>query len=222
MRSKTNVAACLRDPATCGTAIALIVVDRYGFEALNWEPEVLRAELETDFDVELHPLVVDKLGAVVTLLTSNVAMVDPLAFNTVCEALAGDPVDEDVIDMVDPEQMAVSIAEMIKLLGSKPLEEMGDDVRRYMGVVLAQHGLDVAPELLAFAVMPPQASEVMQESAEFTPELAQARMSMQQEVIDDMYAAVVEHLQRIDSQVLALGFTASGTPEAARPPTSGR
>ena len=199
----------LTSPDTCGSTLAVIVIDHYDSEGFSWEPEVLRAELQDDFNVELHPLVVDKLGAVGTVLTSDAPLRDVVAFNMVCEAMSSDPVEEGVFDMADPDQMVVGLLEIVFMLGTEVLQEFSEDVRRYMGFVLSRNGFSTVPEVLAIAIMPSNTEAAIKDLASSAPELAAAKHSMQQGVLDDMYLAARAYSGRLEGQLAALGVDLS-------------
>ena len=53
------------------TGLMLVVIDEYGTEALDWDPETIKMELEDDFHVELSSSTLDKICVGAQLLTTK-------------------------------------------------------------------------------------------------------------------------------------------------------
>ena len=151
---KTKIKEMLEWPETFGLVLLVIVLDNYGTESLNWELETILSQLEDDFGAKLPKINKDKLGSMITALTSDTVLQDWFSLNVCCEALNNDPISFDVLDPVTPEQLAWGIVELGLLFDKDDQPKYSDEVCRYMGVVLAEAGFSRAPKVLSMAVLP--------------------------------------------------------------------
>ena len=81
----------LKDEKAPAIALLSIVVQRYGVEAFDWQPEFLRDEIKNDFNVELSDLQSDKLQAAITILKTDLFETQWEVFKTVCHLLNNTP-----------------------------------------------------------------------------------------------------------------------------------
>jgi hypothetical protein len=150
---KSKVAEQVRSGELLSTSMLAIVLDQFGAEALNWEPETLKMELSDLLGVTPQ---MDGLNGLITALTTDMFHTDYLVFNRVCEALNGDPVDHDDLDPVTPEMMAWAITEVGIHQDKDHRDEFTEEVKRYIGFLCSYYGLRVPKGVLKFADMPPE------------------------------------------------------------------
>ena len=175
-----TITGLLKDKATPGTALLAIALAEYGPACFDWEPEVLRAELAEDFGVSISDIKSDKLQAAI------------IVYNTVTHCLNGEPTDADVLDPIDPEQVASAMAE-VEILRSQLTDgglKFDDEVNTYAGLVFSSYGLLFTPTIFPTAIMPNLQGEHNAES-----------QSEKQEALNEIYslkkAQVTEYLEKV-------------------------
>ena len=68
MKNKKQI---LKDEKAPVLVLLSLVTKEYGKECYDWDPLVLKAELQEDFDLELSDLQSDKIQAGITILTTD-------------------------------------------------------------------------------------------------------------------------------------------------------
>jgi hypothetical protein len=131
-----------------------LFLDKFGVEALDWDPATITLEIEEEFDVELPQLALDKLLVAIQILTTDKFFKSLPDFVTFCNVLGGDTYQPDMWDPADAEEVAWGITEA--LLISPPddddNEPFTDEVRGYIGAVLDSEGIINAPDILRVAL----------------------------------------------------------------------
>lgn len=151
------VSRLLRSTTATATALIAIVLDRYDAEALYWEPEVLREELERLAGGDVPSITYDKINALTTALTSDVPYQDFYVFSHICNALGG--IDEKVVFGVFEPPMPKELAWTIFELNlNDPVTDLVSrfhpDVQVFMGFVLQRAALTQPPKVLNFVEIP--------------------------------------------------------------------
>jgi len=198
--SRTKIRAIekvLEDPQTYATVLLAICLDAYGTEFLDWDPSVLRLELQTDYRAQLPRINSDKLQAAITLMTSDTFFNDVLSFNHITEALNNDPVDFDMLDPVTPDQMAWAIVEARLLLEGDNDLEFADEVRRYQGMILDQHGIGKPHPIFKDAHTP----EPDTASLSTDPVMYDSYFTSQRQHSDDINLHIQSHLRALFRQL---------------------
>lgn len=141
------------NPDAFGTALVVAVIDDYGVEALDWELDTLAIELQSKYG-DIPDQAFNRLGAAMTLLTSNSFFTSLDAFNTICSTLA---FQVPVIDQFIPsslEEVVWGLTEARLLLGEEePEVPFVRSIRIYVGKLLEEEGILSPPEILNFAQM---------------------------------------------------------------------
>lgn len=149
----------IKSPEALGTGLLGIVLNAFGAEALEWEPDTIVMELVDRFGVEVPDENRDKLFALMTALNTDQFYVNPLTFTYICQALNGDAVDFETFNPPDPEDLAWGVTEV--LLNDIALEDEPNtdqqfkpEVARFVGTILQIAGMLIAPANLEFADYP--------------------------------------------------------------------
>lgn len=101
----------LQSPETMATVVHAIVRDKYGDEAYGWDMLTLAMELKADFAVDACPEVLDRWGAIQTLMSGDSFFKRIDAFLAICNAFStGEPFFSD-FDPVTLEEAAWGVAE---------------------------------------------------------------------------------------------------------------
>ena len=126
---------------TVGTTLLTLVLDSYGQEAFDMDPQALRQEIEEGFGVSDIPTIsTDKIWALWSSLTSDLVHGDVSTFMNTANVLSGTSMSYDVFDIADVYECAWAITELTMLDSSTP-ERLSHDVRRYLGEICKEQGL---------------------------------------------------------------------------------
>lgn len=151
----TLVKQLLETDEAFATTLMAIVLDQYGVEALQWTPQTIVAELRDDFGATLSEENVAKLGAAMTLLTSDDFYKRLPRFVTLCNALAGGASSDD-FEKADAAECAWALVEGTLIDPPPPEEEDPEpfvpEIRRYLGAVLDEEGIVNPPDMLRLAI----------------------------------------------------------------------
>lgn len=136
-------------------AIALKVLEPN--ELLDFEAQSVRLELQERFRVIIPPDNFDKLMSAVAVLTTDRFFTDPASFNDLCNIMSGMPTDIEEFEPPEPLEMAWAVyqARMIDPMdGAKDDLDFSEEVKLYMGAVLAENGYISPPSQLREAILP--------------------------------------------------------------------
>ena len=139
---------------TFASVLLTMFLDRFGTEALTWDPTTITLEVEEEFDVDLPQLSFDKLMAAIQIMTTDRfyrSLPDFIAF---CNVLGGDTYDPNTWDPADAEEVAWGITEALLLYPPEESqsEPFTDEIRAYIGAVLDSEGLVNPPDILRIAL----------------------------------------------------------------------
>lgn len=139
---------------TFASVLLTLFLDKFGIEALDWDPATITLEIEEEFDVELPQLALDKLLVAIQILTTDKFFKSLPDFVTFCNVLGGDTYRPDMWDPADAEEVAWGITEalLISLPEDDDKEPFTDEVRGYVGAVLDSEGIINAPDILRIAL----------------------------------------------------------------------
>jgi hypothetical protein len=123
-----------------------------GTEALEWEPETIHFEIGEDFGVTPSQLIMDKLQAAITLLTTDQVYRYMEPFEEVVHVLNDDEADFTIIRPPTPEEIAWAMIESVLIAEPEnPLSEvLSNEVKFYIGQVFHDAGLYRTGEFLPF------------------------------------------------------------------------
>lgn len=144
----------LSNEDTFGTTLLVIVIDRYGTEALSWAPLTLRMELEEDFGTKMPDPVFNRLMAAISVVTTDDFYKRLPVFVYLCNTLAGADTDPDEFDPADSKECAWGMTEAMLLSppGQDDPEPYTDEIRHYLGYILDEEGIREPPDLLRMAM----------------------------------------------------------------------
>ena len=83
-----RAAKLLGDPNTIGTTLLVQVLDRFGLEVLDWEPQTLLMEIERSWKLEPPQFNMDKIWALMNVMSTNLFHTSLEFFIHVCNALS--------------------------------------------------------------------------------------------------------------------------------------
>lgn len=179
----------LRQESTPAIVLLAIALHRYGVDCLEWEPELLRKEIEEDFQISLSDLQSDRLQAAILTLSTDMIEQDWKAFETAFSLFAGQHEDFSTVIAIEAEYLVMGLAEFELLkLGDEDGIQYSDDVAAYAGLVFSEYGLVHAPDVAPWAIMPVNQSQLgeSQEKREALRELYLARRAYLVELMDNL------------------------------------
>lgn len=144
---RAQLAAALRNPDVTATVASAILLDALGTDIAEWERETLAEAVRSTFGDDIPAATIDRVLALLSTLHNNLFYTDPWAFHQIANALNGGRAAPDVWDPLTVDEMTWAVTEVF--LHDPPddqaVERFAPDVRRYIGVVLADHGVYAAP-----------------------------------------------------------------------------
>jgi len=133
-------------------ALLIAFLRNYGPEALEWDNQLIRDEIERDYAITLEDLQVDKLNAAIEVLTSNNFATNWNVYETCGHILSNVPADGDIVSPLQIEEIIKSLAEYY-LIRHEALE-FSSDINLYVGKIFYDFGFSKAPELFSSAILP--------------------------------------------------------------------
>ena len=143
-----------KSPQTFGIVLLTVFLDRFGTEALQWDPATIVMEVEEEFDVDLPQVAIDKLMVAINILTSDAFYNSLPDFITFCNVLSGDTYRPDMFDPADSAEVAWGMTEGLLIAPPEDDEDgpFNDEIRAYIGAVLDSEGIINAPDILQIAL----------------------------------------------------------------------
>jgi hypothetical protein len=210
--------ALLLTDETYATPLLLLVLDRYGMEALEWAPETIRMELEQDFQLKLSKTTLDKIMAAITVITTNYFYKDVTRFVELCNILAGDDFQPDEFEPADAEEMLIAITEAMLLWppnGDPEDTEFSLEIREYISQILGEQGILKPFDVLRLAFSGDQSSSVDVEYAD-DPEMYSAIYGAQQSKTDELREIYLENVAALVQQLNLLPLEHGSTVAAVQ------
>lgn len=135
-----------------------ITLKKYGLDSLEFEPELLRDQIERDYSIDLPDLNMDKLQSAMIVMSTDHFYDDWRVFETCCHLFNNELVEADVVNPLDAEDIAVGLAEatLIKASTLTDISELTfhDEIRAYAGRVFYDYGFATPPTIFNDALMP--------------------------------------------------------------------
>ncbi len=209
--------ALLASDESFATPLFLLVMDRYGPDALEWAPETIRLELEEDYSLELPKVTLDKIFAAITIVTTNYFYKDVTRFIELCNILAGDDFQPDEFDPADAEEILAAVTEAMLLWPPDESEEnkFSEEIVEYIRQVLGEEGIVKPFDVLQIGLNPDLASKLNTDYAD-DPEMYSAMWSSQEGKTAEMKATYLENMQELLSQISSLSLETGTTETVAQ------
>lgn len=138
----------LRDEKAPAIALLALVTNKYGTECYEWEPQILKSELENDFSIKLSDLQSDKIQAAIVVLTTELYEDQYEVFET-CSHLLNNQEDtfEDVTPLEAEEIISALAHAQLILEGQEDRLNFSDEVNAYVGHIFYEYGFCTSPKL---------------------------------------------------------------------------
>lgn len=212
-----TVRAMLLSDGTYATTLLVWVLDYFGPEVLEWHPETIKMELEEAFAVKLPKANLDKLLAIITILTTDLFFKNAARFIQLANILAGDDFQPDEFEPADSAECAWAVTEALLLVppSNEDPEPFSDEVRAYIGQTLRDEGYVTPPDVLRIALDADFSDKVRYNFAD-DPELFQGIYEVQQGKTEEIKQILAEGLQELIEQLQALPLQTGNTSELAK------
>ena len=143
-----QVAKCFADPATYASTLIVAMLDEFGTEFLSWEPDTIRLEIENNYGIEPPPVALDKLWALITVLTTNQFWNNLDAFTHICHALSGRLADFHNYDPAEVDEMCWAILEVNLIDPPGPKDKLNPEIIEYIKAKLQDESFTRTPAML--------------------------------------------------------------------------
>lgn len=146
----------LKDENAPAMALLAIVLHKFGVESLSMLPELLREKIEQEFGYQISDLQSDKLQAAITVLSSNLHKEQWEVFKTVVLLFNSIADEFDTFEFIEAEHLAAGLAEIALIEDSlTETEPYSDEVKAFVGNIMANYGFCKPPKIFPDAIMPP-------------------------------------------------------------------
>lgn len=201
---------------TFASVLLTLFLDRFGTEALEWDPATITLEIEEEFDVELPQLALDKLVVAIQILTTDRFHKSLPDFVEFCNVLGGDTYSPNTFDPADAEDVSWGITEsMLIAPPDDDKEPFSDEIRAYIGAVLDQEGIINAPDVLRIALRKARISPSIDDFSD-DPEMFSAIYDVEAGKTADINAAIQAKTQILAAQLAALQLNNGDTQAVAK------
>lgn len=202
---------------TFASVLLTMFLDRFGTEALTWDPTTITLEIEEEFDVELPQLAFDKLMVGIQILTTDKFYRSLPDFVTFCNVLGGDTYRPDMWDPADAEEVAWGITEALLIYppeDDQP-EPFTEEIRAYIGAVLDSEGLINPPDILRIAL---RQARVSPSIADFSddPMMFNAVYDLEEGKRNDIEQSIKFKTKLLAAQFKALNLKNGSTEQIAK------
>lgn len=205
-----------RSKETRATVLLTLFLDRFGTEALEWDPATIALEIEDEFDVDLPQISLDRLIVAIQILTTDRFFKRLPDFIAFCNVLDGDPFQPDTFDPADAEEVAWGITE--SLLISPPEDDdpepFTDEIRAYIGSVLDSEGILNPPDILRIALRMVNVSPAMKDFSD-DPTMFNAIYDVEAGKTEDINQSIRFKTELLAEQLAALNLKNGNTQQVA-------
>ena len=141
----------LEDEKSPASVLLVLVTKKYGQECYEWEPAVLKAELQQDLNCEISDLQSDKLQAALTILTTDLYENNIKVFETTNHLFNHQHDNLDELNPLEAEELICGMTEAYMIRG-EPIV-FSPEVRVYAGQIFYDYGMHKPPTLFSQAIM---------------------------------------------------------------------
>jgi hypothetical protein len=193
-----------RSPETFGSVLLVAYLDRFGTEALDWDPTTATLEIEQEFDVDLPQQSLDKLMVAIQILTTDRFYKNLPDFITFCNVLSGDEYRPDMWDPADAEEVAWGVTEAMIIYPPEEneLEPFSDEIRAYIGAVLDSEGLVNPPDILRIALRTARVSPNIDDFSD-DPTMFNAIYDLEEGKKEDINRTIIMRTKQLAAQFKA-------------------
>jgi hypothetical protein len=209
-----------RDPESFATTLLILFIDKYGTEALDWDPLTIQSEVEQDFAVKLSRPIFDRLMAGISVLATDAFFTSLPDFINLCNVLSGDTFDPTVFDPADAGECAWGMTEALMLSPPDDDDEepFSSEIVDYLSEVIRSEGILTPPDILRLGLKADAAElvESIRYSYSDDPEMFNGIFDMEKSKTDDINLLVKARLTSLVKQIEALPLENGDSSEAVK------
>lgn len=197
----------LADHDTLGSVALAVMVDLYGAEMVEWEPETVEMEIR-GMGVQPPLAMLNRLNAAMSVVASDMFFRDFLSWNMICDALTTGHPDPDRLVPVDLDKASWGCLESMLLLGPDEFktQEFDFNIREHVGRLLMNEGLYKAPRQLAFARIDPVEAERTAVALASDPVLMAAKSERDADHLAELDGVMADRMTLLRTQMMTIGF----------------
>lgn len=201
---------------TFASVLLALFLDRFGTEALTWDPTTITLEIEEEFDVDLPQLALDKLMTAIQILTTDQFYKSLPDFVRFCNTLSGDTYQPDMWDPADAEEVAWGITEALMIYppDDDDPEPFTDEIRAYIGAVLDSEGLVNPPDILRIALRSARVNPAIEDFSD-DPEMFNAVYDLEEGKRQDIEQAIRFKTKLLAAQLRVLNLSNGSATQVA-------
>ena len=170
-------------------------------EFVDWEPETLRAVLEEDAG-HVPQAVLDKIGVLCGVRKNRLFHERAEAFIPVCNILTNGVHEHGSFIPAGIDDIVWGVMEVYLTDGEQPSKEaFSEQVQRYVGLVLQQHGVDTLPPILGWAQLDQAEHDRTLKALQNDPTPYQVWFEKQQRIVQDIVAFVADRLNAMLQEI---------------------
>jgi hypothetical protein len=215
--SKDLMRKLWKSPDTFGSVLLAAYLDRFGTEALDWDPTTATLEIEDEFDVDLPQESLDKLMVAIQILTTDRFYKNLPDFITFCNVLSGDDYRPDMWDPADAEEVAWGITEAMVIYPPEDndLEPFSNEIRAYIGSVLDAEGIMNPPDILRIALRQARINPNIEDFSD-DPLMFNAIYDLEEGKKEDINQAIISRTKMLADQFAQLKLVNGKTDDVAK------
>lgn len=155
--NQRTIGQWLQDPDLFTSSAVIILVDNFGMDCINWEPETLYAEIHDRFGIKPTPSLADKVNGGCAFLASDLYHKSLEAFLACNKVFNFKMVNERVLPYNSLDDVMWGVTEGRLLEGPEDFAKAGfsHDIAGYVARILSVEGITKPPESLSFAEFDP-------------------------------------------------------------------
>jgi hypothetical protein len=201
---------------TFASVLLTMFIDKFGTEALQWDPATIAMEIEEEFNIEFSQQSMDKLMTAIQLLTTDRFFKSLPDFINFCNILDGDTYNPEMWDPADAEEVAWGITEamLISPPDDEDEEPFSNEIRSYIGSVLDSEGIINPPDILRIALRTARVSPSVGDFSD-DPEMFNAIYDVEEGKKEDINQTIVMKTKLLAAQLAALNLENGKTQQVA-------
>lgn len=209
MPKYASIAEALEDSDLFASAALLILVDQFGVESMDWDPETINTELAERYSIDPSKSLMDRINAALALVTTDLYYRSLEAFTTINEAFANGPVSATTFNINSLEEVMFGLTEARLLEGGEEFDQrsFSHDISRYVGKLLADEGLARTPKIMKFAEFAEREADERNLALSADLVAAEAFWRRNDDSIGDLEELAMARLDQLFQQVEALPLT---------------
>lgn len=188
------------DPESFATTMLVLFLDTFGTAALQWDPQTIALEIESEWGIGLPQGNLDRLLVGIRLLTTDDFTTSLPDFIQFCNVLSGDLYDPETWDPADSTEIAWGLTEALLLDPPEDDEPFTEEILAYIGAALDSEGMMQAPDILGIALREPIRPEIQGDYSD-DPTMFASIYEFEASKTDDVNKIVRGRLQLLSAQL---------------------